>query len=136
MSKKVVNTCVSDALRDVISVHSERLRTFIDRGALMKAYQIRRRSERLYAYHSILRDACCGCFRGTGISGDGRKCVVWGFGGSVWSVIPAGVFRDVVGEALIGASGIGDFVVKGDWVEKQGVILASAYAGVCSRSVE
>lgn len=130
MSKKVFS--VVDDLRSEIRLYANQLKGCIDRSGMVRAYQTRRRSERLYAYHSLLRDACCICFRGSSVSYDGKKCIVWGFNGELWRIIPAGVFRDVVGEALIGASGSGDFVVKGDWMDKQSVILQSAYSGVCS----
>lgn len=127
---------VADTLQSSIGYYAGELQSFIDVGMLLSAYMTRRRSERLYAYHSILRDACCRCFRGTGMSNDGRKCVVWGFNGRYWEVLSPVVFRDCVGQALIGASGTGDFVVKGDWMEKQSMILQSAYAGVCMSALE
>lgn len=118
-------------MSDLIGYYSGQLCGYIDVERLRDAYVIRRRSERLYAYHSILRDACGKCFRGSSISGDGRKCDVWGFNGRYWERVSAVVFRDVVGEALVHCAVGGDFVVKADWMEKQGVILQSAYAGVC-----
>ena len=137
MSKKSEKVSKSGSiLQDAIKYYSGQLRLCIDRTALMRAYQTRRRSERLYAYHSILRDACCSCFRGTSISVDGKKCVVWGFNGRYWEVLSPVVFRDSVGLALISSSGAGDFVVKGDWIEKQGTLLGSAYAGVCVSELE
>ena len=125
-----------DALQAEIGRYSGQLLSCIDRDALVRAYQTRRRSERLYAYHSILRDACCSCFRSTSVSGDGKKCQVWGFNGRYWTPLSPVVFRDSVGQALIEASGAGDFVVKGDWIEKQTTLLQSAYAGVCVSVLE
>lgn len=134
MSKKLVLSDNSDRLRAEIGYYSVQLRDCIDRTSLLRAYQVRRRNERLYAYHAVLRDACCKCFRGTEISVKGKSgvCKVWGFDGRVWVVISPSVFMDVVGEAIIGASGAGDFVVTGDWMDKKGEMLSSAYAGVCS----
>lgn len=136
MAKKSEKSCIIDVLKAEIGRYSGQLRDCIDRGALLKAYQTRRRSERLYAYHSILRDACCSCFRGTSMSNDGKKCQVWGFNGRYWTPLSPVVFRDSVGQALIAAAGAGDFVVKGDWIEKQGTLLQSAYAGVCVSPLE
>ena len=136
MAKKSEKSCIIDVLKSEIGSYSGQLRDYIDRGALLKAYQTRRRSERLYAYHSILRDACCSCFRGTSMSNDGKKCQVWGFNGRYWTPLSPVVFRDSVGQALIAAAGAGDFVVKGDWIEKQGTLLQSAYAGVCVSPLE
>lgn len=125
-----------DVLQAEIGGYSRQLLSCIDKEALMRAYQTRRRSERLYAYHSILRDACCSCFRGTSVSVDGKKCTVWGFNGRYWTPLSPVVFRDSVGQALIEAAGAGDFVVKGDWIEKQSTLLSSAYAGVCVSQLE
>ncbi len=136
MTKKVERSCIKDVLQSEIGRYSSLLSSYIDKNALLKAYQTRRRSERLYSYHSILRDACCSCFRGTSMSNDGKKCVVWGFNGRYWSPLSPVVFRDSVGQALISAAGAGDFVVKGDWIEKQGTLLSSAYAGVCVSPLE
>lgn len=136
MAKKSEKSYIIDVLKAEIDRYSGQLRDYIDRGALLKAYQTRRRSERLYAYHSILRDACCSCFRGTSMSNDGKKCQVWGFNGRYWTPLSPVVFRDSVGQALIAAAGAGDFVVKGDWIEKQGTLLQSAYAGVCVSPLE
>lgn len=133
-SVKVGNTV--SVLQSEIGMYSSQLQRCIDRSALLCAYQTRRRSERLYAYHSILRDACCSCFRCTSVSNDGKKCVVWGFNGRYWTPLSAVVFRDSVGQALIASAGAGDFVVKGDWIEKQGTLLSSAYAGVCVSPLE
>lgn len=131
MQKKGEKSCMIDALQAEIGRYTKQLVSCIDKELLMRAYQTRRRSERLYAYHSILRDACCNCFRGTSVSADGKKCTVWGFNGRYWTALSPVVFRDSVGQALIDASGSGDFVVKGDWIEKQSTLLSSAYAGVC-----
>ena len=136
MAKKGEKSCIIDVLQAEIGRYSSQLQSCIDKDALLKAYQTRRRSERLYAYHSILRDACCSCFRGTSMSNDGKKCVVWGFNGRYWTPLSPVVFRDSVGQALIAAAGAGDFVVKGDWIEKQGTLLQSAYAGVCVSPLE
>lgn len=136
MSKKGEKSCIKDVLQAEIGRYSGQLQSCIDKESLLRAYQTRRRSERLYAYHSILRDACCSCFRGTSMSNDGKKCVVWGFNGKYWSVLSPVVFRDSVGQALIAAAGAGDFVVKGDWIEKQNTLLQSAYAGVCVSPLE
>lgn len=130
MVKKKVD--ILDAVKGEISLYSKQLRSCIDRNALLRAYQTRRRSERMYAYHGILRDACCTCFRGTNISADGRKCTVWGFNGKIWVIVSPAIFADAVGDAIISAAGAGDFVVKGDWVEKRSMMLTSAYAGVCT----
>lgn len=134
--KKNVKTESENALYQEIRKFSEQLKSYIKPTQMMKVYQIRRRSERLFAYHSIIRDACYMCFRSTSPSIDGKKCVVWGFDGRLWVVVSAGVFRDAVGEALIAASGAGDFVVKGDWVEKQSALMLSAYAGVCASPLD
>lgn len=136
MQKKAEKSCIIDALQAEIGRYASQLVSCIDKDSLMRAYQTRRRSERLYAYHSILRDACCNCFRGTSVSVDGKKCVVWGFNGKYWVVLSPVVFRDSVGKALIESAGAGDFVVKGDWIEKQSTLLQSAYAGVCVSSLE
>lgn len=136
MSKKSEKSHTVDVLQAEIGRYSSLLQSCIDRSALLKAYQTRRRSERLYAYHSILRDACCRCFRGTSMSNDGKKCIVWGFNGRYWTPLSPVVFRDSVGHALIAAAGAGDFVVKGDWIEKQNTLLSSAYAGVCVSPLE
>lgn len=136
MSKKGEKSCIKDVLQAEIGRYSGQLQSCIDKESLLRAYQTRRRSERLYAYHSILRDACCSCFRGTSMSNDGKKCVVWGFNGKYWSPLSPVVFRDSVGQALIAAAGAGDFVVKGDWIEKQNTLLSSAYAGVCVSPLE
>lgn len=136
MAKKGDKSCIIDVLQAEIGNYSSQLVSCIDRDALMRAYQTRRRSERLYAYHSILRDACCSCFRGTNVSVDGKKCQVWGFNGKYWVVLSPVVFRDSVGQALIEAAGAGDFVVKGDWIEKQNTLLSSAYAGVCVSALD
>ena len=79
MAKKGEKSCIKDVLQAEIGMYSCQLESCIDKDALLRAYQTRRRSERLYAYHSILRDACCSCFRGTSMSNDGKKCLVWGF---------------------------------------------------------
>ena len=136
MAKKGEKSCIKDVLQAEIGRYSGQLQSCIDKESLLRAYQTRRRSERLYAYHSILRDACCSCFRGTSMSNDGKKCVVWGFNGKYWSPLSPVVFRDSVGQALIAAAGAGDFVVKGDWIEKQNTLLQSAYAGVCVSPLE
>lgn len=136
MAKKGEKSCIIDVLQAEIGRYSSQLQSCIDKESLLRAYQTRRRSERLYAYHSILRDACCSCFRGTSMSNDGKKCVVWGFNGKYWSPLSPVVFRDSVGQALIAAAGAGDFVVKGDWIEKQNTLLQSAYAGVCVSPLE
>lgn len=136
MAKKVEKSSTIGILQAEIGMYCSQLQSCIDRSALLKAYQTRRRSERLYAYHSILRDACCRCFRGTSMSNDGKKCIVWGFNGRYWAPLSPVVFRDSVGQALISAAGAGDFVVKGDWIEKQNTLLSSAYAGVCVSPLE
>lgn len=136
MQEKVENMSNAGSLQSEIGRYAAQLQAFIDPMSMVRAYQVRRRSERLYAYHSILRDACCSCFRGTSVSSDGRKCQVWGFDGRCWSQLSPVVFRDSVGQALIAAAGAGDFVVKGDWMEKQGALLQSAYAGVCVSPLE
>ena len=136
MAKKVEKSSTIGMLQAEIGMYCSQLQSCIDRSALLKAYQTRRRSERLYAYHSILRDACCRCFRGTSMSNDGKKCIVWGFNGRYWAPLSPVVFRDSVGQALISAAGAGDFVVKGDWIEKQNTLLSSAYAGVCVSPLE
>ena len=136
MAKKGEKSCIKDVLQAEIGMYSCQLESCIDKDALLRAYQTRRRSERLYAYHSILRDACCSCFRGTSMSNDGKKCLVWGFNGRYWAPLSPVVFRDSVGQALIAAAGAGDFVVKGDWIEKQNTLLSSAYAGVCVSPLE
>lgn len=136
MAKKVEKSSTIGMLQAEIGMYCSQLQSCIDRSALLKAYQTRRRSERLYAYHSILRDACFRCFRGTSMSNDGKKCIVWGFNGRYWAPLSPVVFRDSVGQALIAAAGAGDFVVKGDWIEKQNTLLSSAYAGVCVSPLE
>ena len=136
MAKKVEKSSTIGILQAEIGMYCSQLQSCIDRSALLKAYQTRRRSERLYAYHSILRDVCCRCFRGTSMSNDGKKCIVWGFNGRYWAPLSPVVFRDSVGQALISAAGAGDFVVKGDWIEKQNTLLSSAYAGVCVSPLE
>lgn len=129
---------ISGSLRAEIGTYSSQLRRCIDRGRLSKAYQEGRRSERLYAYHSILRDACCECFRGTEISVRGKNatCRVWGFDGRVWVVVSPSVFVDAVGDAIIGCAGGGSSVVTADWMDKKGEMLSSAYAGVCGSPLE
>ena len=136
MSNEKSRSYIVDALEDEIGRYSSQLELYIDKDALVAAYHIRRRSERLYAYHSILRDACCSCFRCTNVSVDGKKCQVWGFNGKYWVLLSPVVFRDSVGQALVKASGDGDYIVKGDWIEKQSTLLSSAYAGVCVSPLE
>lgn len=136
MSKSALKCGKVDVFESDLQHFTNQLSQFIDGVGLVQAYQTRRRSERLYAYHGLLRDACRRCFRGTNIASDSKKCVVWGFNGKVWVSLTSGMFRDVVGGALIKCSGSGDFVVKGDWMEKRAVMLESAYAGVCASPLE
>lgn len=119
-------------IQSEIELHSKKLRSYISKKSLLQACMHRKRSERLYAYHGILRDACSQCFRGTDISPDDKRCRVWSHDGTVWVPVSSGVFRDAVGEALIALAGGDAPDVKGDWIEKQAVMMSSAYTGVCS----
>lgn len=119
-----------DVLRDEIAYYSKQLSKFINKESLLRAYQTPRRNERMDAYHSILRDACCACFRGTNIRDDGKRCTVWGFDGRLWKELSPVVFCDAVGDAIKGCAGSGAFVVRGDWVDRQPKFLESAYKGV------
>ena len=121
-----------EQLRDEIGYYSAQLRGCIDVDALLRAYQTPRRNERMDAYHPILRDACCACFRGTNIRDDGKRCTVWGFDGRLWKELSSVVFCDAVGDAIKAAAGSGAFVVKGDWIDRQQKFLESAYKGVCA----
>lgn len=135
------NTLQVKRLHDEIEYYVGTLLSCMDKSKLRLAYQDRRRSDRIYAYHEILRDACCMCFRSRYVD-DSHKPDVYGFDGKVWSIISSDIFRDVVGMALVrGAGQGGDWVVKSDWVDKQSKLMESAYAGVkssplgCSPSV-
>jgi len=121
-------------MRERIGTYSAMLSGYIDRKTLQKAYQLPRRSDRLYSYGSIIQDACCACFRG-GLN-EGGKSVVYGFGGRYWEEILPMVFENAVKESLVGCAGAGDFVVKGDWVDKQGKIMQYAYDGVSASPLE
>lgn len=117
-------------MRSEIGYYSDLLRACLDRKALVKAYQYSRRSDRLYAYGVIIQDACCSCFRsGVGVS-DIKRPVVYGYDGRVWLPLLPMVFEGAVREALVSCAGAGDFVVRGDWVDKQGKIMQYAYDGV------
>lgn len=120
------------ALRSDLQYFTKELKRCIDSVALQSVYTLRTRNERLRVYHTVLRDACCSCFRGSSISADGRKCIVWGFNGRLWVKINPGLFRDVVGDALIGSVKESDYFVTNDWMDKRGVIMDSAYSGVCA----
>ena len=115
-----------------IDVYSRQLSKFIDKRALLRAYQSANRGERMDAYHPILRNACCACFRGTNVRDDGKRCTVWGFDGKKWCVLSAVVFCDAVGDAMKRCAGDGGFVVSRDWVALQPKFLESAYRGVCA----
>ena len=121
-----------DSFRSDLEHFTRSLRGCIDVKSLNRCYTLRTRNERLRVYHSVLRDACCRCFRGTNISSDGRKCTVWGFDGRVWVTLTPGLFRDVVGDALIGSVVENDYFVTNDWMGSRGVIMDSAYSGVCA----
>lgn len=121
-----------DSLRSDISCYASQLARYIDKDALLRAYQTPRRNERMDAYHPILRDACCACFRGTNIRDDGKSCTVWGFDGRIWKELSSVVFCDAVGDALKSCAGSGAFVVRGDWVDRKPKLLESAYNGVCA----
>lgn len=120
------------SLKSDLQHFTSQLKSYIDTTQLVRVYHLRTRNERLLVYHTVLRDACCSCFRGTNISSDGRKCAVWGFDGRVWVRISPGLFRDVVGDALIGSVKESDYFVTNDWMDKRGVIMESAYSGVCA----
>lgn len=132
--REVRDTEVKDAqdmnirrMRKEIEYYSKQLVGFIDKVELRKAWRsLTRRSDRLYAYHCILRDACCGCFRSTG---SGRTMKVWGFNGRVWEEISMVVFRDAVGDAVIRCSGDGDYIVKSDWNNGNSKMFDSARDG-------
>lgn len=123
--------CV-DVLRDEIAYYSSELCRYIDRDALLRAYQSTNRGERMDAYHPILRDACCSCFRSSNVRDDGRRCTVWGYDGMRWRVLSSVVFCDAVGDAMKKSAGVGSFMVSRDWVAFQNKFLESAYRGVCS----
>ena len=112
------------------------LRGTLDKETLIQCYTLRTRNERLRVYHSVLRDACCSCFRGTNISADGRKCTVWGFNGRIWVQLTAGLFRDVVSDALIGSVRENDYFVTNDWMSSRNIMMESAYSGVCASPLE
>lgn len=109
---------------------------FIVKKELNRCYMLRTRNERLRVYHGVIRDACCACFKGTNIAVDGRKCVVWGFNGRLWVQLTPGLFKDVVGDALIGSIQENDYFVTNDWMGSKNVIMESAYSGVCASPLE
>lgn len=118
-------------MRDEIGYYAGQLRSCLDRRELVKAYQCSRRSDRLYSYGVIIQDACCSCFRcGLSSGGDMKKPVVYGFDGRIWVPLLPMVFESAVRDALVSCAGTGDFVVKGDWVDKQSKIMQYAYDGV------
>ena len=117
-----------DRMRGSIRAYVKQLCAVMDRRAVMRAYQSPRRSDRLFAYSSILQDACCECFRSC--VGDGKRPVVYGFDGKVWVPLLPMVFETAVRDALVSCAGSGDFVVKGDWVDKQSKLMQYAYDGV------
>ena len=121
-----------DLLREEIDIFSLQLSRYIDKKALLRAYQSTNRGERMDAYHPILRDACCACFRGTNVRDDGKRCTVWGFNGRYWKQLNVVVFCDAVGEAIKRCAGEGAFMVSRDWVALQPKFLESAYRGVCA----
>lgn len=134
MSKGVVNQRVAE-MRGGIKRYSKMLHSYIDRVALVRACQFPRRSERLYAYDSILQEACCQCFRGMpGVHG--VKPVVYAFDGKVWVPLQEGIFEDVLGTAIVAASGVGEHVLKADWVERRYQMMQYAYKGVMCSPLE
>ena len=133
-------------LSQEVSEYSAELSLFIKGSQMFEISQLRRRNERLYRYNRVISDACNACYRGTELSKDGDRCIVWRFDGRVWVQMGAGIFRDVVGESLIRACSCGagdsllrssgDFVVMGDWVEKSSYLMKSAYTGVCQSPLD
>lgn len=123
---------IVSALRNDIDYYACQLSRFIDSKSLLRAYQSTNRGERMDAYHPILRDACCACFRGTNIRDDAKRCTVWGFDGRKWVMLSVVVFCDAVGEAMKRSAGAGSFMVSRDWVALQPKFLESAYRGVCA----
>lgn len=119
-----------EQLREKIRMYSGQLSSCMDRSALRRAYQLPRRGDRLYAYGGIVQEACCSCFRSFGGG------VVYGFGGRYWEELAPMVFENAVKESLVGCAGAGDFVVKGDWVDKQQKIMQYAYDGVSVSPLE
>ena len=115
-------------IRGEISYYSNQLRSYIDKRALSRAYEYSRRSDRLYAYSGIIQDACCSCFRCG--SDDSKKPIVYGFDGRVWVPLLPMVFENVIRDALVSCVDAGNFLVRSDWVEKQGKIMQYAYDGV------
>lgn len=125
-----------DSYKSDLKYFTKMLGGYVDRVELNRCYTLRTRNERLRVYHAVLRDACCACFRGTNISADGRKCTVWGFNGRIWVTLTPGLFRDVVGDALIGSVKENDYFVTNDWMGSRGVIMDSAYSGVSASPLE
>lgn len=117
-------------MRNEIRYYAKQLSSCIDKRSLLKAYDYSRRSDRLYAYSSIIQDACCSCFRIVNSSLDVKKPVVYGFNGKIWVPLLPMVFENVVRDALVSCVDAGNFLVRSDWVEKQGKIMQYAYDGV------
>lgn len=117
-------------MRKEIGYYAGLLRDSLDKRDLMNAFKCIRRSDRLFAYGSLLQDACCSCFRIGSMQNDGKKPVVYGFDGRVWVPLLPMVFENAVRDALVSCAGEVDFVVKSDWVDKQGKIMQYAYDGV------
>lgn len=142
MAKKKTESCdtqeVSSGLGGPIGMYSADLQRFIDKGAMKEACMTPVRSMRLHLYHSILRDACRQCFRGTNpVERAGQySCDVWGFNGRFWEQLQPVVFADAVGAALIACAGLGAVMVTEDWVAKRSQILSDAYSGVCTSPLE
>lgn len=132
MSKNAIKSDSLSTFKSDLQYFTKQLRGYISADLLVPCYTLRTRNERLRVYHGVIRDACCACFRGTNIAADGRKCTVWGFDGSVWIQLSPGLFRDVVGDALIASVKENDYFVTNDWMGSRNVILESAYAGVCA----
>lgn len=120
-------------MHDEIAYYASQLCSVLDRRSLLRAYQEPRRGSRLYAYGELLQDACCACFRS--VPGDGKRPVVYGFDGRLWVPLLSMVFENAVRDAMVRSAGAGDFVVKGDWVDKQAKILQYAYDGVSASSL-
>lgn len=131
-----MNNTESSEMRKDIALYATQLQKFIDKKGLCVAYQNPRRSDRLFLYSDIIQDACYACFRVKDNQlSDTKKPIVYGFNGQIWVPLLPVVFENAVRDALVKSAGSGDFVVRGDWVEKQDRILKSAYEGASVSSL-
>lgn len=115
-----------------ISFYAKQLSSYIDKRLLREALRYSQKSERMRVYHSVLRDACCGCFRSVG---SGKSMQIYGFNGRIWEVLLPIVFRDAVGDAIISCTGE-NYVVLRDWNNGDSKMLDSARAGVSASELQ